>query len=342
MSEAYKTKVQDFCGVWQNAQSEFVIKTSGSTGKPKDIVLKREIMELSAKQTAKVFGLKKNDTALCCLNVDYIAGKMMLVRAMVIDMDIVITEPKANPFLEIDESLKIDFFAFVPLQIQQILSQNLNHLAFFKQAKAIILGGAALNNDLENAIKATNLPFFATYGMTETVSHIAIRPIRRELEKKVFQTLGDMIIDVDERFCLKICGSLTESKWLQTNDLVNIVNEKSFELLGRIDNVINSGGVKLDLEKIEANIFSVFKQLELEPLFFLFGLEDSTLGQKLVLVAEDCANLPSENELLVYFQKEMTKFEVPKRIFVVKKVLMTPTMKIDKQATVQPILTDNL
>ena len=326
----YEQKVFNFCEKWLSGQREFVLKTSGSTGEPKPISLTRFQMEASARLTGKIFDLQQGDKALVCLNVDYIAGIMMLVRGMVLGLELTIIEPNSNP-LENLENEEFDFAAFVPLQIQNILHDK-NQVEALNKMKAIIIGGAAVNEVLEQEVQQLKVPVCSTYGMTETVSHIAIRRLNGKYKSDTFQVLEGVTIGIDERNCLNIMADASNNELVQTNDIVEIINEKEFKLIGRFDNIINSGGVKIQLEKVE-KIAEKFIQ---NSRFFAFGINDLALGQKLILVIE--ADFFSEENELVLLQKlriNLSKYEIPKQIFTTKNFSETPTGKIDKKATIK-------
>jgi o-succinylbenzoate---CoA ligase len=326
----YEQKVIDFCKKWKSGQQEFILKTSGSTGEPKPITLTRFQMEASAKLTGKTFDLQKGDKALVCLNVEYIAGIMMLVRGMVLELELTIIEPNSSPLDNLEDSL-FDFAAFVPLQLQNIMTHK-NQVSVLTKMKAIIVGGAAVNEVLEQEIQNLQVPIFSTYGMTETVSHIAIRRLNGEDRTDNFKVLNNVKIGIDERNCLNIKADASNNELIQTNDIVEIVNESAFKLIGRFDNIINSGGVKIQLEKVEKIVEQNLNQERL----FAYGIEDLTLGQKLILIIE--SNFLSEENkknLLQILNKSLSKYEIPKQIFTINPFSETPTGKIDKKATIK-------
>ena len=326
----YEQKVFDFCEQWLMGQQEFILKTSGSTGEPKPIRLTRFQMEASAKLTGKTFNLQQGDRALVCLNVDYIAGIMMLVRGMVLGLELTIIEPNSNP-LEKLENQEFAFAAFVPLQLQKIV-ENENQVEILNRMKAIIVGGAAVNEVLEQKIQQLKVPVYSTYGMTETVSHIAIRRLNGENRSDNFQVLEGVTIGIDERNCLNIVADASNNELTQTNDIVEIINEKEFKLIGRFDNIINSGGVKIQLEKVEK---IVEKYME-NNRFFAFGINDLILGHKLILVVES-GFFSEENEFILEqkLKENLSKYEIPKQIFTIEYFSETLTGKIDKKATIK-------
>ena len=334
-TSAYEQKVIDFCQKWFGGQAEFTIKTSGSTGEPKLITLSRRQMIASAILTGRTFGLKRGDRALVCLNVDYIAGMMMLVRGMELELKLTIVKPSGNPFIHI-QNQPFDFLAFVPLQLQNLLNiqQNLETL---NQAKAIIVGGAAVNEALEIQIQEIESPVYGTYGMTETVSHIAVKRLNGIHKSQNFQVLAGVKIGIDDRKCLNITAEASNNELVQTNDIVEMINPTEFKLLGRFDNIINSGGVKIQLEKIEHFLANQIKILN--PLrFFAYGLPDDTLGQKLVLCIEgEEVSTETRMKFLANIQAVLPKYEIPKEIYFVPQFIETPTGKVDKKKTLAQV-----
>ncbi|MDZ7935734.1 MAG: AMP-binding protein [Emticicia sp.] len=350
---AYYKKVFDFKKAWESGQETFEIQTSGSTGTPKTIILHRKQMLASVRMTAKAFNLQAGDTAFCCLNVDYIAGMMMLVRAFEIGMDLVVVEPKSNPFEDIERHLYLlktnrgqNFFAFVPLQIQTILESKPVFLEILNAAKAIIVGGAAVNDSILEKVQTIYRPVYVTYGMTETLTHIAIKRINGSEKDDFFNTLDGVDVKLNDESCLMIKSKTTDNEWITTNDVAEIINGSSFILHGRIDNVINSGGVKIQLEKIEKFAEMVLKKLKtdqqkLDGRYFVYSLPDEKLGERLIFVLEKATNeaFPSREDatkidILQGFKEILPKFEVPKEVFFVEKMIETPTGKIDKIKTI--------
>ena len=347
-SNSYYDKVLSFKKLWDAGQETFTIQTSGSTGVPKEIILHRKQLITSVKMTAKAFNLQEGDTAFCCLNIDYIAGMMMLVRAFEMGMDLIVVEPSSNPFVGIKKHLYLlnanrgrNFFAFVPLQIQTIFEETPVLGEILNSAKAIIIGGASLNESILEKMQKIYRPIYATYGMTETITHIAIKRLNGSAKDDFFNTLDGVDIKLSENNCLMIKTKTTNNEWITTNDVVEIINGSSFVLHGRIDNVINSGGVKIQLEKIEKVGEEILRKLQYNKPFFVYSLPDETLGERLILVIEnETENLSqaivqgNKIDLLKAFKEILPKFEVPKEVFFIEKMIETPTGKIDKIKTI--------
>lgn len=310
----FEEKVISFLEDWFSDSETVSVQTSGSTGIPKVFEIEKKRMLNSAKMTCDFLGLKEGDTALLCLPVQYISGKMMLVRAIERKLKLIITTPTSTP--EISEN--IAFCAMTPLQVQNSLDNI--HLI-----KNLIIGGAAVSEKLKSQISrelstinhqpSTNI--YETYGMSETLSHIALKQIS-PIQEEYFTIFNDVEISVDERNCLRIFAPKLNPEILQTNDIVELLNEKKFKFLGRFDNVINSGGVKIFAEELES---LVKKHIDRDLVFL--GKPDETLGEKLVLVVEgkDASTSLSMTEVKskIYNLEFPSKFHIPKEILFLEK-----------------------
>lgn len=318
---------------WKTGLANIEISTSGSTGTPKIISLSREAISASIMATQEAFGLDQETFFLCNLNTDYIGGKMMVLRAAEIGCDLLVTSPTSNPFENLERQRYLvaqnwgkNFFSFVPLQLKNVLESE-QHIQLLRTAKAILVGGAAVSEDIIQKVRHHHLPVYETYGMTETVSHIAIRDLRENDD--FFTTLKGVEIDIDNENCLKVKSASTNNQWITTNDVVEVLTNTTFLLKGRRDNIINSGGVKIQLEEVEKTIA---KNLETPVDFFVYGIEDDILGQKLVLVSE------KQKINIEDISQNLPKYHVPKENFVVDEFAKTPSGKIDKTQTIAKVL----
>lgn len=336
---AYEKSTLLFCHQWLNGKSTFSIPTSGSTGKPKSIEVSREQMVASAKMTAGALGLQSGDHALVCLNTDYIAGKMMLARGFVIGMQMTIISSIANPLKSLAINSSIDFTALVPLQLQTILENETEKLKILNRLKAIIIGGAAVSTLLQKMLQKLSCPVYSTYGMTETVSHIALRRLNGKENSAIYTVFDEVEIDQDHRGCLTIQSVLTGHQTLITNDVVEIKSPKTFRWLGRIDNVINSGGVKIQIEQVEAEISNIFEKLGDERRFFIAGIKDDRLGEKIVLIIEgEPLSEPGKKKTEELLASHLQKYAVPKSFYFLPRFLETETGKINRKETLKNVL----
>lgn len=302
--------IGEFLLDWLDDNSYVEVQTSGTTGTPKLIRLEKQAMIQSALATGDFFNLQPGNTALLCLSAKYIAGKMMIVRAIILglELDIVVTDGK--PLIE----KEYDFVAMVPLQIEN----SIDKLVLIKK---VIIGGAAVPKRLAEKIKTTTVAAFETYGMTETITHIAVRKIGEDN----FKTLPNVVVKKDDRGCLVINAIKILKDEIVTNDSVEIISESEFKWLGRLDNVINSGGVKLFPEQIETKL-----QTTLTERFFVSGIDDEKLGKKLILVIES-----TEKEISSSLFDVLDKYEKPKEIVFVPQFITTATGKINRLETLE-------
>ena len=248
----FEVAIGNFLIDWVD-DSEFIeVSTSGSTGVPKKIKLKKQHMVNSALATGKYFDLKPTHRALLCLPATYIAGKMMLVRAMVLGLHLEYVHPDSNPVQAIKGDY--DFAAMIPLQLENSLLQ-------MKHFKTLIIGGSPLSNRLISKIQTKKTRVYETYGMTETISHIAVKKVNHAPKKaSYFEALPNIELKIDDRNCLVIYAPEISEKEVITNDVVNLISASQFEWLGRFDTLINSGGVKLNPETIEAKLHTILLQ----------------------------------------------------------------------------------
>ncbi|MEO0573258.1 MAG: AMP-binding protein [Bacteroidota bacterium] len=318
--EDFESFAGEFLLDWLSPSETHRVQTSGSTGKPKTLLLKKEAMVNSALATGQYFGLKPGDRALLCLPIEFIAGKMMLVRAMVIGLHLDIIAPSSRPMRGIKS--EYDFAAMVPLQVQ-------NSLDVIHGIKKLIVGGAPISKSLRKRLVMQSSGIFETYGMTETITHIAVKRVSRLKGKKgesSFKTLPGVNISKDKRGCLVIHAPKIANNLVVTNDLVDILDENYFKWLGRYDNVVNSGGVKLIPEQIEEKL-SPF----LDNRFFVTGIPDEKLGEQLVLFIEGTKQQKEVVSRKIREVKALEKFEVPKQVIYVKNFLETVTGKVQRQ-----------
>ncbi|SNS18866.1 O-succinylbenzoic acid--CoA ligase [Belliella buryatensis] len=321
-----------FCQDWLSGKQEFVLKTSGSTGNPKDILVTRSQMEKSAKATAEFFKIPTQPLLLGCINTAMIGGKMMLVRAMEWDASIYLCLPSSNPFKEEWMQQPYDFVAMVPMQVESSL-RNQEQTQFLRKIKTLIIGGATSSPKLVEEIKKARLNAFQTYGMTETVSHIALAKI--ESGDLIYSVLPEVNIGVDDQSCLWIEAPMAQEKRLQTNDIVELVSPTSFKWLGRADFIINSGGVKIHPEIIEKQIEKIITA-SLGPVnYFIIGETDDYLGQRAVLIIESELDQKKEQELLKLLKSNLNKYECPKRIYGIPSFQRTDSGKTNRIQTLK-------
>lgn len=319
-SEEIISEVKSFLKEWYNDETFIEVKTSGSTGKPTIIKLEKVKMIVSARKTLDFLNIKRGDTALLCLSPSTIAGKMMLVRSILGDLKLIVGPVNSNPLETILEP--IDFVAMVPLQLQHTLESNPEKI---RPIKSILIGGGPISSNVSSLLKKNDLNVYHTYGMTETISHVAMRKIGTD-EEKAFRALpginfkvknNQLVIQYPEIGIVELC----------TTDQVKLLDENSFEWIGRTDFIINSGGKKLNPEEIEGKISTLIGL----P-YFIFGLPDDTFGQKVVLFIESTISLNLSKES---FYSSLQNYSVPKEIFYIPRFIRTESGKINRIETLK-------
>jgi len=366
-SKTFPSSIHSFLTDWFDDKNYVEVKTSGSTGKPKRIQLKKEYMTNSALATGAYFDLQSNTKVLLCLSADYIAGKMMLVRAIVLGWHLDVIKTSSNPLKGIIKTY--DFSAMAPMQLQ-------NSITNLDKIKKLIVGGGAVSQELQNNIQNVSTQIYGTYGMTETCTHIAVKELNHftksvitsETKQSVdsneqitsvisqlhndeerkrhaelvsashYTLLPNIHISKDKKDCLVIDAPNILDSHIITNDIVELISETEFKWLGRYDTIINSGGVKLIPEQIERKLSAVIGSR-----FFVSSLPDTIFGEKLILIIDSKKNnnvISSERRNLK-FQisnfKPLTKYEIPKNIFYIPQFVETETKKINRIKTLEKL-----
>ncbi|MCX2740355.1 AMP-binding protein [Pontibacter anaerobius] len=334
----YESKTLEFCRSWLNGVQEFPIQTSGSTGVPKTINLTRTQLEASARRTIKLLQLQPADHTLVCLNTEYIAGMMMLVRGFVADLQMNIVEPISNPLTLVSPDEAIAFASFVPMQLHTILQETPERLEQLNRMKGILVGGAPVTPTQQRELLQIQAPIYHTYGMTETCSHIALRKLNGPNAADYYNVLDNIQVGLDKRGCLTIKGDVTNNELLVTNDIVELLTPTRFRWIGRADNTINTGGVKVQTEKVELAIAEAFVDNDTSPRFFIAPQPDEVLGEKIVLIMEgEKLQQEEEQQLFERLRPLLKKFEMPKEVYYSHSFSETATGKISRQRTMQKL-----
>jgi len=279
--------LNEFLAEWQNDSPTVLVHTSGSTGKPKPLLVEKRRMEASARITCQFLGLKEGDTALLCMPLDYIAGKMMVVRALTCGLRLISVEPKGCP----EWDGPVDFAAMVPLQVWNLLQQAPQRL---QQIRHLIIGGGAINEELAAALQDLSHAVWSTYGMTETLSHIALRRLNGPERSDWYTPFEGVDVSLNEEDCLVIHAPAVHDGPLVTNDIAELstancqlstvncqLSTQKFRILGRKDNVICSGGIKIQIEKVERLLHP-----HLHEPYMITKTPDTKLGEQVVLLTE--------------------------------------------------------
>ncbi len=305
-----------FLEQWFDDNDFVTVKTSGSTGVPKNIRLSKKAMIESAIATGSFFELSSKTTALLCMSPEYIAGKMMLVRALILGWHLDIVSPSSQPLKNSNKTY--DFSAMIPMQAEKSLSE-------LHRIKKLIIGGGSISHQLLTKLQDVLTQAYATYGMTETITHIAIKSLNQPAENH-YKTLPNITIEKDKRDCLVINAPRISKEKIITNDVVRIISNSQFEWLGRYDSIINSGGIKLIPEEIEQKLSPYISNR-----FFITGITDQLLGEKIILIVEGKEN----PHLLEKIKKHaiLSRYEIPKEIHFLPQFIETDTQKIQRKKT---------
>jgi len=314
-------EASDFLGAWDRGETVFNIKSSGSTGEPKTIMLERKWMEWSALQTAKYMHPKENETLYCCLPLNKVGGLMVLVRAKVWGLNLTVKAAEGNP---LKENIDADIISVTPYQVQNILEDEVSkkNLTRFRE---VLIGGAEISEGLAKKLEVIDpkCQIRQSYGMSETYSHVAIRNINGKDKSNWFTPLEGIQIKQD-RDGSAIIYTPYYVDGLATNDLIELNESGQFQVIGRKDFVVNSGGVKLQIEQIEKAIHDRYPE---NMKFAISSIKDERLGEKLVLVCEKKAQIENYD---LSFLKEINLFAVPKEIIEISSIPYNEGGKIDR------------
>ncbi|MFO7978741.1 MAG: AMP-binding protein [Bacteroidales bacterium] len=315
-------KVLEFLHQWFDDTQGITLFTSGSTGPPKKVILPKKAMMASAEMTGRFFKLKPGMTAHLCLSPDFVAGKMLIVRALAHGMDLLTTHVGANPLEALTQD--VDFSAMVPLQVANVLKHNPEKM---EQVSILIIGGGAVSPLLEQQLMHLKTNCWHTYGMTETLSHIALRPMNGPERSDWFTPLPGVEVSADPRGCLVINAPAIIPEKVVTNDLVLVKNNR-FQVLGRKDDVIISAGHKLHPAVIEQKIGSW-----LSSPFFLAGEQHPSAGQIPVLFVEAPPRENQKQQIQEHLEQRLDPYEVPRKVIMLDRFVYLESGKINRQAT---------
>ena len=267
--------LEEFLAEWHNDSPTVLVHTSGSTGKPKPMLVEKRRMEASARITCQFLGLKQGDTALLCMSLDYIAGKMMVVRSLTCGLQLKAVKPCGYPEWE----GHIDFAAMVPMQVYNLL-QTIEGRQRLMAVKHLIIGGGAIDETMARELKSFPNAVWSTYGMTETLSHIALRRLSGPDASEWYTPFEGVALSLTEENCLVIDAPAVHDGPLVTNDIAEL-SDKGFRILGRKDNVICSGGIKIQIEEVERLL-----RPHASVAFMITKCAEEKFGEQVVLLTE--------------------------------------------------------
>mgnify|MGYP003288627694 FL=1 len=321
-AENYPSAIWDlylFLNEWFNDSSVITVHTSGSTGAPKELIARKDQMMQSARLTCEFLNLQAGDTALLCMNLRYIGAMMVVVRSLVAGLNLIVRPASGHPLSDISEPLK--FAAMVPLQVYNTLHTP-EEKEQLKQTEILIIGGGAVDEALETEIKSLPIAVYSTYGMTETLSHIALRRLNGNSASEHYYPFSSVTLSLSPENTLVIEAPLVCDDILQTNDIARIYPDGSFIILGRKDNVINSGGIKIQAEEVE----KLLRPFILQP-FVITSVSDPRLGQVVTLLIAGQLDM---EELKNKVQEILPPYERPKYIRMVDLIPQTGNGKINR------------
>jgi O-succinylbenzoic acid--CoA ligase len=327
-----KEYLKNICSVltdWKAHKKHMELTTSGSTSTAKTVTLSKSSMRTSALRTQEFFGYKKDDNAILCLPVKFIGGMMMLIRSIVSDINLYILEPSLNPLTKLQSN--VQFVPMTPAQLSKTIEVNSSKIEYIDK---ILLGGGPVNSALMRKISKLRADVYHSFGMTETISHIAIKQLNPLVKDNYYNALKGVKFSVDEDSCLIIKADYL-SETIMTNDVVELINEEQFIWKGRKDNVVISGGLKLYPEIIEQKLSQVINDE-----YFITGIEDELLGKKLCLVIENDSVIDSDYTL-DKIKKYLDKYEIPKLVYGITQFERTETGKVKRAETLEQVLENN-
>lgn len=308
-----------FLNEWFDASPIITVHTSGSTGVPKELVVRKDRMMQSARLTCEFLNLQAGDTALLCMNLRYIGAMMMVVRSLVAGLNLVVRPASGHPLSDVEVPLK--FAAMVPLQVYNTLRVPAERKRL-EHTDILIIGGGAVDDSLEAELKTIPIAAYSTYGMTETLSHIALRRLNGEAASKCYYPFPSVELSLSAENTLIVKAPLICDDVLQTNDIACLCSDGGFTIAGRKDNVINSGGIKIQAEEMENRL-----QPFIPVPFAVTAVPDPRLGQALTLLI---AGKPDIKELENKLQAVLETYYRPKHIFITELIPQTENGKIDR------------
>lgn len=275
--------LSEFMNEWERPTDYISVKTSGSTGTPKEINISKANMRRSAEITCRFLGLHPGDTALLCMPLDYIAGKMVVVRSIVCQLQLISVPPSNRPLETLTEAPT--FAAMVPSQVYAILTENGRQAHLLRQIKHLIIGGGAIQPELHKLLQSwpATSHVWSTYGMTETLSHIALRQLNGPNQSEWYTPFPSVRVASNAQNCLVISCPWAINPLLVTNDIAEVNAEGKFRILGRFDNIICTGGIKIQIEKVEQLLISYMDKLGIHD-FAITSIDDKQYGQAIVLI----------------------------------------------------------
>ena len=317
---------------WVSGRKSFEIRSSGSTGRIKKFRISREKLQSSANLTIQSLGLKEGMRAVLCLNPIYTAGFLFLIRSLIGKFNLYAVTPSALPLSDLPDQTLIDFISLVPNQLYEIIHKT-DFNRWFGHESTILVGGAPVPAALQRQIEYLPGRIYHTFGMAETLSHIALKKLNGNDRTESFETLRSVTVKADERNCLIISAPHLSSRAIHTQDVIQIIDTRHFLWKGRLDSIINTGGYKIHIEELENEIEKIFNEVSIPNNFMIAPTPDPKLGERIVLLVEGKPAKPDEHLLSEILKAQLDKYHNPKQIFILEEFLYTESRKIDRIRT---------
>lgn len=319
-NDSFESSLAIFLQEWYNNSHLLKVHTSGSTGTPKELWVEKERMQNSARLTVSFLGLKSGDSALLCMPLPYIAGKMVVVRSIIAGLNLITVSPCGRPLEHLDKIP--EFAAMIPMQVYNSL-QHEQDKAKLKLIKHLIIGGGAIDDKMAEELKSFPNAVWSTYGMTETLSHIALRRLSGDEASSWYTPFDNVNIRLSEENTLIIHAPSVNSEELITNDIAEINSKGQFRIIGRKDNIINTGGVKVQIEKVEAALKTYLPE---DTDFMITSVKDEKFGERIVLLI----STEIQENLLNYAIQKLPAYWRPKQVMKCNRLPITGTGKPDR------------
>lgn len=307
--------LDEFLNEWNNASDCVEVQTSGSTGAPKKMLVEKSRMRASARITCDFLGLRAGDTALLCMPLDYIAGKMVVVRSLERGLRLIAVTPSSHPLKDVAEPL--DFAAMVPLQVYSSL-QVPREAERLRAIRHLIIGGGAIDEALERQLRDFPNAVWSTYGMTETLSHVALRRINGADASLWYEPFEGVDVTLSPDGCLVIYAPEVNPARLVTNDIAEMDGRRRFRIIGRKDNVIDSGGIKIQAEEVERRL-----RPSMRCGFMITKVSDGRLGEAVTLLVDGMDG----EDIEAVCRAALPRHWVPRHILRVARLPVTATGK---------------
>ena len=318
-TDSFHARLAEFLQEWFDLSDTVCVHTSGSTGTPKELRVEKRRMMASAMMTVDFLGLQKGDTALLCMPLQYIAGKMVVVRSLVAGLNLLPVTPSGHPLKDLPEAPV--FAAMIPMQVFNALQVPAEQ-ALLKDVRQLIIGGGSIDASLGEALKTFPHAVWSTYGMTETLSHIAMRRLNGPEASEWYTPFSGVNTSLGPDGNLVIHAPAVNPDELPTNDLAKFDAQGRFRILGRRDNIVNTGGVKVQIEQVEDAL-----RPRLPFPFAITSVPDAKFGERIVLLVE---NARTDDPLLSQAIAALPPYWRPKQVFCVPQLPQTGTGKPDR------------